>query len=252
MRVFGPGKNFAKDIEPEYITVSKDSKIAWITLQENNAIAKIDIDNKSIIDILPLGFKNYSLTGNLIDPSDRDNKIDFSSRYQNIFGMYQPDGISNIRLNGSTYLITANEGDSREYPGFSEMRRASLVVMDPTVFPDRVRLRTDSILGRLNITTTLGDLDGDGDFDQLYSLGARSFSVWNAETGQQIFDSGNELDIKAKELNLYDDGRSDDKSVEPEAAVTGWVGKTPIAIIDRKSTRLNSSHVSESRMPSSA
>jgi hypothetical protein len=103
--------------------------------------------------------------------------------------------------------------------------------MDPVAFPDRVNLRTDALLGRLNITTTLGDLDGDGDYDQLYSFGARSFSIWNAETGKQVFDSGNELDYKAKDLNVYDDARSDDKSVEPEAAVTGWVGKTPIAII---------------------
>ena len=214
-----------------YITVSRDSKTAWVTLQENNAIAKIDMQSKSIVDILPLGFKNYSLPNNRIDPSDRDSKIDFTSTYQNIFGMYQPDAVSNIRINGVNYLITANEGDAREYAGFSEIKRASLVVMDPTAFPDRVTLRTDAQLGRLNITTTLGDLDGDGDYDQLYSLGARSFSVWNAETGQQVFDSGNELDFKAKELNIYDDGRSDDKSVEPEAATTGWVGKTPIAII---------------------
>jgi hypothetical protein len=231
MRVFGVGRNFTKDIEPEYITVSRDSKTAWVTLQENNAIAKIDMQSKSIVDILPLGFKNYSLPNNRIDPSDRDSKIDFTSTYQNIFGMYQPDAVSNIRINGVNYLITANEGDAREYAGFSEIKRASLVVMDPTAFPDRVTLRTDAQLGRLNITTTLGDLDGDGDYDQLYSLGARSFSVWNAETGQQVFDSGNELDFKAKELNIYDDGRSDDKSVEPEAATTGWVGKTPIAII---------------------
>lgn len=231
MRVFGVGRNFAKDIEPEYITVSKDSKTAWVTLQENNAVAKIDIQNKSIVDILPLGFKNYTLSSNRIDPSDKDNKIDFTSTYQNIFGMYQPDGISNIRLNGVNYLVTANEGDAREYAGFSEVRRASLVVMDPVAFPDRVNLRTDALLGRLNITTTLGDLDGDGDYDQIYSFGARSFSIWNAETGKQVFDSGNELDYKAKDLNVYDDARSDDKSVEPEAAVTGWVGKTPIAII---------------------
>jgi DNA-binding beta-propeller fold protein YncE len=231
MRVFGPGKNFAKDLEPEYITVSKDSKTAWVTLQENNAVAKIDIETKSITDILPLGFKDYSLDNNLIDPSDRDSKIDFTTKYKNIFGMYMPDAISNIRLNGTNYLLTANEGDAREYTGYTEMKRASLVVMDPVAFPNREVLRTDALLGRLNVTTTLGDLDGDGDFDQLYSLGARSFSVWNAETGKQVFDSGNELDYKAKELNVYDDTRSDDKSVEPEAVTTGWVGKTPIAII---------------------
>ena len=86
-------------------------------------------------------------------------------------------------------------------------------------------------MGRLNITKTLGDTDADGDFDALYSLGARSFSVWNANTGAQVYDSKNELDIKAKELGVYDDGRSDDKSVEPESIAIGRVGNKYIAIV---------------------
>lgn len=231
MRIFGPGKNFTKDIEPEYITVSSDSKTAWVTLQENNTVAKIDIASGQVSDLLPLGFKQYNLPGNLIDPSDKDNRVDFSRTFNNIFGMYMPDGIANIEYNGNTFLITANEGDAREYPGFSEMKRASTVVWNPLSFPNRVIDRADSILGRLNITTTLGDHDGDGSYEQLYSLGGRSFSIWNAQTGTQIFDSKNELELKARDLGLYDDTRSDDKGVEPEAATTGWVGKTQIAII---------------------
>lgn len=231
MRIFGPGLNFTKDIEPEYITVSSDSKTAWVTLQENNTIAKIDIESGQVTDLLPLGFKKYNLPGNFIDPSDKDNRIDFTRSFNNIFGMYMPDGVANFDYNGITYLVTANEGDAREYPGFSEMKRASTVVWNPLSFPNRVADRADSVLGRLNITTTLGDHDGDGSYEQLYSLGGRSFSIWNAHTGTQIYDSKNELELKARELGLYDDGRSDDKGVEPEAAVTGWVGKRQVAII---------------------
>ena len=103
------------------------------------------------------------------------------------------------------------------------MKRVSAVTLDPTNFPTGATLKTDAILGRLNITTTLGDTDGDGDYDALYSLGSRSFSVWNAATGSQVFDSKNELDIKAKELAIYDDGRSDNKGVEPEAIEIGQI-----------------------------
>ena len=232
-RVFGPGKNFLKDIEPEYITVSDDSKTAWITLQENNAIAELDIIAGTITKIMPLGFKNYGLAGNEIDASDRDTKIDISARYSNVFGMYQPDAISNIKFNGITYLFTANEGDSREYTGFSEMRRfgSSSHILDPVAFPNAASIKADAMLGRLNITTTLGDTDGDGDFDAAYSLGARSFSVWNAQTGEQVFDSKNELDKKATELGVYDDTRSDDKATEPEAITIGRVGNKTIAIV---------------------
>ena len=147
--------------------------------------------------------------------------------------MYQPDAIASMRYNGTTYLFTANEGDAREYPGFTEMRRlgSTLHRLDPALFPTATALKTDPQLGRLNVTTTLGDIDNDGDYDAIYSLGGRSFSVWNANTGEQVFDSKNELDRKALELQVYDDGRSDDKSVEPESITLGRVGGKRIAIV---------------------
>jgi hypothetical protein len=227
-RVFGPGNNFVKDIEPEYITVSDDSKSAWVTLQENNAIAEIDIRSATIRWIFPLGFKNYNSGQHPIDVSDRDNVVSFSN--VPVFGMYMPDALAFTRYNGIPYLFTANEGDSREYTGFSEMKRVGTIALDPTAFPDAT-LKTDAKLGRLNVTTTLGDKDGDGDFDELYSLGARSFSVWDAATGTQVWDSKTELDIRARDLGLYDDTRSDDKSVEPEAITLGTVGGKKIAIV---------------------
>lgn len=229
-RIFGPGKNFVKDIEPEYVTVSDDSRTAYVTLQENNAIAEIDLMTASIKKITPLGFKDYSLAANAIDVSDRDSKIEFAT-FAKVFGVYMPDAIAFFNYNGTPYLFTANEGDSREYTAFTEMKRVKDVSLDATNFPTATTLKTDAVLGRLNVTTTLGDTDGDGDFDALYSLGSRSFSVWNATTGSQVFDSKNELDIKAKDLAIYDDGRSDDKSVEPESVTIGRVGSKSIAII---------------------
>jgi DNA-binding beta-propeller fold protein YncE len=232
-RIYGPGKNFTKDIEPEYITISDDSKTAWITLQENNAIAELDIVSASFRKIMPLGFKNHGTAGNEIDPSDRDTKIQFTTPYSNVFGMYQPDAIAQLSVNGTPYLLTANEGDAREYAGFNEMRRvgSSLYVLDAAKFTNAASLKTDAQLGRLNSTITLGDTDGDGDFDGIYSLGARSFSIWNALTGEQVYDSKNELDRKAAEIQVYDDARSDDKGTEPEAVTIGRVGNKLIAII---------------------
>ena len=188
-RIFGPGKNFIKDIEPE-----------------------------------------YSITANAVDLSDKDSKIQFAN-FTKVYGIYMPDAIAYFNYNGTPYLFTANEGDSREYTAFSEMKRVNVTTLDATSFPTATTLKTDAVLGRLNITTTLGDSDADGDFDALYSLGARSFSVWNATTGSQVFDSQNELDIKAKDLAIYDDTRSDDKSVEPESVCIGRVGSKSIAII---------------------
>jgi len=228
-RIAGLGRNFVKDIEPEYITVSSDSKTAWVTLQENNAIAVIDLTAKSITKILPMGFKDYNTPATGIDVSDRDNSINFAP--WKVLGIYMPDAITSMNFNGIPYLFTANEGDSREYTGFTDIRRLSSLTLDATAFPNGATLRQDAQMGRLNIITTSGDTDNDGDYDVLYSMGSRSFSVWNGNTGALVFDSKNELDIKAKDLNVYDDGRSDDKSVEPEAVTLGKVGAKTLAFV---------------------
>ncbi|MGY3214924.1 choice-of-anchor I family protein [Mucilaginibacter sp. HD30] len=228
-RIFGPGLNFAKDIEPEYVTVSDDSKTAWVTLQENNAIAKINLTTKTITDIFPLGFKDYNAAGNEIDPSDKNTGTPLAS--WPVKGIYMPDGIAVSELNGVPYLFTANEGDAREYSAFVEVARVKDITLDPTVFPNRTDLRKDEQLGRLNITKTLGDIDGDGDYDALYSLGSRSFSVWNGNTGTQVFDSKNELDVKTIAASVYDDARSDDKSVEPEGIAIGKIGNKKVAFV---------------------
>lgn len=229
LRIFGLNASFAKDIEPEYIAVSEDSKTAWVTLQENNAIAKVNLDTKIITSILPLGFKDYNTDGNAVDISDKDNTIT-ANKWNNVRGMYQPDAISVVESGGIPYLFTANEGDAREYSAFSEVKRVSTLKLDATAFPEAT-FKQETKAGRLNVTTTLGDTDGDGDYDFLYSLGARSFSVWNGNDGALIFDSKNELDTKATAAGIYDDTRSDDKSVEPEGIATGTVGNTKVAFV---------------------
>lgn len=229
LRMFGPGASFAQDMEPEYVTISADSKTAWITLQENNAIAKIDIVSKTISSIMPLGFKNYNVDGFGIDPSDRDN-FTVLAKWK-VKGMYQPDALAVYEKNNIPYIFTANEGDAREYAGFAENRRVKDIVLDAASFPDGPILRLDNNLGRLNITRTLGDIGLDNDYDELYSFGARSFSVWNGNTGTQVWDSKNELDQKAIASGRYDDLRSDDKGAEPEGVTLGMVGNKMIAFV---------------------
>ena len=141
-----------------------------------------------------------------------------------------------VEVDGQTYYITANEGDARDYDGFSEEVRVEDLELDPTAFPNAEELQEDANLGRLKTTNTLGDTDGDGDLDKIYSYGARSFSIWNSD-GELVFDSENELaTITANPVpELFNsqgdeesfDERSDDKGSEPEGVVTGVVdGKT--------------------------
>ncbi len=231
LRIYGPNADFARNIEPEYVTVSDDSKTAWVTLQENNAIAKINLISKSVTAIFPLGFKDYNLEVNAIDVSDQDNAI--ALKKWPVFGIYEPDAISVFESGGVPYLFTANEGDAREYTGFTEMRRVSsnATVLDPGVFPNAATLKLPAQLGRLNHTITLGNTDADPDFEAIYSLGARSFSVWNGNDGSLVFDSKNDLEQRCITAGVYDDGRSDDKGVEPEGIALGQIGGKKLAFV---------------------
>lgn len=114
VRLFGPGASVAQDLEPEYIAVAPDGKTAWVALQENNALARLDIASATVTAITPLGFKDHGLAGNEIDASDTDLKADIRT-WPGVRGMYLPDAIAAYEAGGKTYLVTANEGDARAW-----------------------------------------------------------------------------------------------------------------------------------------
>jgi len=244
VRVFGPGATLAQDLEPEFITVSADSTTAYVALQENNTLAVVDIATATVTDLLPLGTKDYSDPANAIDASNEDGGITITT--WPVVGLYQPDSIATYTVGGETYIITANEGDARDYDGFSEEARVADVVLDPVAFPNADVLQLEENLGRLKITTTLGDTDGDGDYDELYAYGGRSFSIWDSQ-GNLVYDSGNDFElITADQIPTFfnsDDGlaeefdeRSDDKGPEPEALTIGTINDRVYAFIGLERT----------------
>lgn len=114
VRVFGPGASVAQDLEPEYIAISADSKTAWAVLQENNAVAEIDIIQATVTRILPLGYKDHGVVGNGIDVSDTEGAANIAL-WPGLKGMYQPDAMASYSVDGKTYLVGANEGDARAW-----------------------------------------------------------------------------------------------------------------------------------------
>jgi hypothetical protein len=239
IRIFGPSASVAQDLEPEYITVSEDSRRAWVSLQEANALALVNIPRAKVVKLLSLGTKDHSKRANALDVSNRDGMINITN--WPIKGMYQPDAISSYKFRGRTFIVTANEGDSRDYDGFSEEGRAEDLDLDPKVFPDAATLQKNENLGRLKITTINGDTDGDGDYDEIYSYGARSFSIRNAQ-GKLIYDSADDFERITAELipdyfnsnndnNDTFDNRSDDKGPEPEGITVGKIEDRTFAFI---------------------
>jgi hypothetical protein len=238
IRIYGPNATVAQDLEPEYITVSADSRTAWVTLQENNAIATVDIRNGRVTRLDGLGFKDHSLPGNGLDASDQDGANNIAN--WPLWGVYMPDSIASYRVGGQTFLVMANEGDTRVWPGFSEEVRISALTLDPAAFPDATLLQQSNQLGRLTITRAGIDPDNDGDADVLFSLGGRSFSIRTA-TGDLVFDSGDELEqmtaallpanFNASNTSNSRDSRSASKGPEPEGLAIGRVFGRTVAFI---------------------
>jgi len=175
-----------------------------------------------------LGMITFS--GNGLDPSDQDGANLIAG--WPVEGTYQPDAIASFSVGGQTYFAAANEGDSREWGTFVDIAAMSTFTLDPQVFRGGAWLKGNTRLGRLQVRKDLGDLDGDGDFDRIVPLGARSYTIWNA-AGQRVWDSGDQLEqtvkaanptyFNASNTNNTRDNRSRSKGPEPEGVTVGTV-----------------------------
>ena len=202
-----------QDLEPEYIAVSKDPRYAWVSLQENNALALLDIRRARFKRVRGLGLKDHSRGGQGLDASDRDATINISN--WPVFGMYQPDAIAAFEVKDRTFIVSANEGDARD----EEEARIKDLDLDPAVFPDAETLQTDENLGRLTVTNKNGDLDGDGDYEALWAFGARSFSIWTAD-GDLVYDSGDDFEQIVAAVNPATSTPTTTKTPSTPAATT--------------------------------
>ncbi|OUL62459.1 choice-of-anchor I family protein [Flavobacterium sp. AJR] len=229
----------SQDLEPEYVTINSDSKKAWVTLQENNAIAEIDLTNNTITDIWALGTKDISIPRNGFDVSDNNGEVLIAN--WPIKAFYLPDGVANYTVGANTYLVTANEGDEKEYTDFVERTTVGATNLDATIFPNAAVLKQPYNLGRFRTTNLNGNLDGDAEFEEINCVGTRSFSIFNATTKQIVFDSGDDFEMyTASNLPLLFNAdhesntaktRSRAKGPEPEGITTAKIGSETFAFI---------------------
>ena len=247
----------AMDLEPEYVSISKDNKYAYISIQENNGLAIINLEDNSL-ELKGLGFKDWS---NLqFDASDKDGGVNFKS-YSGLYGMYQPDTIASFSWKGANFIVSANEGDAREYffdasdeadciakGGLDyDAKDGCLAYIDESRVEDLTLAANfdylnndDNDIGRLKVTTVKGDINNDGQYESLYAYGARSFTIWDSN-GLVVFDSGDQIarvtaSVHGNAFNNNEDEnkgdtRSDDKGAEPEALTLGKVGDRLFAFV---------------------
>ncbi|WP_096740352.1 choice-of-anchor I family protein [Pseudoalteromonas atlantica] len=247
----------AMDLEPEYVSISKDNKYAYVSIQENNGLAIINLEDNSV-ELKALGFKDWSDLQ--IDASDKDGGVNFKS-YPGLYGMYQPDTISSFSWKGANFIVSANEGDAREY-FFDVTDEADctakggldydeddgcLAYIDKSRVEDLTLAANfdylnndDDDIGRLKVSTVKGDTNDDGQYESLYAYGARSFTIWDSN-GLVVFDSGDDIgritaSVHGEAFNNNEDEnegdtRSDDKGAEPEALTIGTIDERTFAFI---------------------
>ncbi|OED82749.1 choice-of-anchor I family protein [Vibrio splendidus] len=254
VRISAPNATVAQDLEPEYLTFADNGKL-YVALQENNALAAIDVASAQVDAILGLGGKPWDSAK--LDASNKDKNIGNLQSYAMLEGLYMPDSITSYSVDGNTYIVTANEGDGREYgikttqemcdeKGFEwdgddyqgtenyttekdfciayvdEVRGKKLDV--DANHPLAGTLKDNKQLARLKVIKPQGTLAAD---QKVQAFGSRSFSIWD-ESGELVFDSGDDFARivleqdpanfnSTNDNNQSGDDRSDDKGVEPEA-----------------------------------
>ncbi|PMG34765.1 alkaline phosphatase [Vibrio splendidus] len=254
VRISAPNATVAQDLEPEYLTFADNGKL-YVALQENNALAAIDVASAEIDAILGLGGKPWDTAQ--LDASNKDKNIGNLQSYAMLEGLYMPDSITSYSVDGNTYIVTANEGDGREYgikatqqmcddKGFGwdgddyqgtenyttekdfciayvdEVRGKKLDV--DANHPLAGALKDNKQLARLKVIKPQGTLAAD---QKVQAFGSRSFSIWD-ESGELVFDSGDDFARivleqdpanfnSTNDNNQSGDDRSDDKGAEPEA-----------------------------------
>ncbi|WP_157265736.1 choice-of-anchor I family protein [Paenibacillus sp. FJAT-27812] len=220
------------DLEPEYISLSEDNKTAYVSLQENNAIAIIDIATGKVNAVKALGLKDYNDVHNSLD-LQKDGAI----KLENVpfKGMYMPDGIATHMINGQTYLFTANEGDVTEWP--NRTNGSTIGALKGKLDPNSEAAKFLNGKTAYDGVEVASDMGNDG----IYMYGGRSFSIWNASSMQQVYDSGNDFEtitaarlpayFNASNSNSTIDNRSGKKGPEPEDIKAGKVGNKIFAFV---------------------
>ncbi|GGG10819.1 hypothetical protein GCM10010912_64030 [Paenibacillus albidus] len=228
----GAKEDAVRDLEPEFIELSGDQRTAYVALQENNAIAAVDIASRQVLWVKGLGVKDLNDPRNALDLL-KDDRI----HLENVpfYGVYMPDGISGYSVGGKSYLFTANEGDATEWD--SKVNASKVGDMKGLLLPKSPAALFLNGQSQYDGVEVMSDMGHDG----IYMYGARSFSIWDADTMKQVYDSGSDFEkitaerlpdvFNASNSNTTLDSRSPKKGPEPEYVKVGQVGQKALAFI---------------------
>lgn len=221
------GSNPAEDLEPEYIAISDDNKTAYVSLQENNAIASIDIKKAEINYVKGLGFIDHTLPGNEIDAvRGKGSNAEIDIKNDDFLGTPMPDGIAFVSKNGKDYILTANEGDAREW-GKKKNK------YENTKSKKFDKKNADKETEYLDPEKTDGLVEG-----RIHLLGGRSFSIYDASNLRRVYNSGSDFEKNTARIfpDFFNTNNDEDKGPDELDARSNKKGPEPenVAVLNIK------------------
>ena len=217
----------SEDFEPEYIAVGSNK--AYITLQEANAVAVLDLDSMLFTGVYTVGLEDYSVV-----PVDIDKKDDaYNPRtYETLRGIRMPDGIAYFSIAGNDYIGTANEGDAREWGDY--LNEDERDFGDGDVSPTGAITAENAGLDGKVVFLASDDYDGlDDGIDYIY--GGRTMTIFRIDDNglEEVFTTADDAEritysylpeyYNASNDNAVLDDRSGKKGPEAEAVTVGEV-----------------------------
>lgn len=213
------------DLEPEYIAVSEDGKKAWVSLQENNAVAFYNLETKKIESVKGLG--KVELSQVAMDIMDDGEATPIQSNFDNIFALRMPDTMVSYHVSGKDYFVTANEGDDREYAAYEDYVKASDLEdeNEESLLSQELQGLLETKGKKLRVLEDLGK-NSAGIYDELYMAGTRSFTIFSSD-GEVVFDSAAQFESELANNGYanYFNTRVDDIKTDDEDFADDMDGK---------------------------
>ena len=215
VRIYGPNATVAKDLEPEYIAISPDGSTAWVTLQENNAIAVVNIATATVTEIKPLGLKDHSKPTVLgLKTFELNNlpSIGTTAGGQSItLGGFSGLTYEGIAANGNLKFITHTDRGPNGEPT-AGVRPFAL----PNFAPEIVRFEANRTTGQVAITQRIQLKKSNGQLltglPNINLPGATESTPYNDERGVNLFGNPTGVDplgadlegiVKAQDGSFY-------------------------------------------------
>ncbi len=185
-------------------------------------MAAVNLRRAPVRDLMPLGTKDWVDSG----------------------AGYLPDSIASYEVRGVTYLVTANEGEAREWGDYVDSERLahSRFPLCADVFPDAGVLAEEA-LGRLIVSEEDGIRNSGSEAcrQEIVTLGGLSFSIWTTD-GERVLDSRSRLESlltagaggtdPAVALNATND--DNDSFADATTPTAGDLGPEGLALVARQ------------------